>query len=91
MDIQTSDSTGPFTGYRVLELTRGLAGGYAGKLLADAGATVARVDLPDHGDRPRLGTGAGTGGEGSALFRQPLTRTVPRRWWPILFARKTAR
>lgn len=71
MDVQASDEAGPFTGYRVLELTRGLAGGYAGKLLADAGATVARVDLPDHGDPPRLGTGAGarTGGEDSALFR----------------------
>jgi crotonobetainyl-CoA:carnitine CoA-transferase CaiB-like acyl-CoA transferase len=42
-------TTGPFTGVRVLELTRGIAGRTAGMLVADLGADVVRAsdDRPD--------------------------------------------
>ncbi|GAA4990834.1 CoA transferase [Yinghuangia aomiensis] len=74
--------------YRVIEVTRGLAGAYAGKLLVDAGATVARATLPDHGDPVFRSTGIGvhTDEEDSALFRylhagkqrlRPATGNVP--------------
>jgi len=42
-----TDSTEPFAGVRVLELSSGAAGRTAGMLLADLGADVARVVSPD--------------------------------------------
>ncbi|MCP3987908.1 MAG: CoA transferase [Actinomycetia bacterium] len=42
----------PLAGIRVLELAEGIAGPYAGKLLADFGADVIKVEPPD-GDRSR--------------------------------------
>ncbi|MFT7599490.1 MAG: crotonobetainyl-CoA:carnitine CoA-transferase CaiB-like acyl-CoA transferase [Acidimicrobiales bacterium] len=60
----------PLSGIRVVELAEGVAGPYAGKLLADYGADVIKVE-PVHGDRARrLGpfpTGA-IDSEQSALF-----------------------
>lgn len=38
--------TAPFEGLRVLELSDGIAGAWAGKLLADAGAEVIRLEPP---------------------------------------------
>lgn len=68
MTTEPPPNTDPFAGYRVLELSRGLAGAYAGKLLTDAGATVARAARPD--DNPLgHGIGAQTDGDDSALFR----------------------
>ncbi|GAA3383402.1 CaiB/BaiF CoA-transferase family protein [Cryptosporangium minutisporangium] len=55
--------------FRVLDLTTGIAGGYATKLLVDAGADVVKVE-PDGGDPLRRWTacGADPGEGGSALF-----------------------
>lgn len=71
MQPQPQPVPGPFAGYRVLELSRGLAAAYAGKLLTDAGATVARADRPDDQDPPRhlAGTEPRAADPDSALFR----------------------
>ena len=45
---------GLLPGVRVLDLTSGIAGGYAGKLLADAGAEVVKIEAPG-GDALRAG------------------------------------
>ncbi len=45
-------SGGPLAGLRVVELAEGIAGPYAGKLLADYGADVVKVESED-GDRSR--------------------------------------
>ena len=62
----------PLSGVRVVELAQGIAGPYAGKLLADFGADVVKVEPPG-GDRSRqVGPfptdGTGTRPETGALF-----------------------
>jgi crotonobetainyl-CoA:carnitine CoA-transferase CaiB-like acyl-CoA transferase len=56
-------------GLRVVDFSTGIAGPYATKLLADAGADVVKVE-PDGGDPTRRWTASGTdlGGRDGALF-----------------------
>ena len=59
------------TGFRIVELAGSVAGEYCGKLLADFGAEVIKVELPGWGSPTRAMAplvGAVTGSEGSALF-----------------------
>ena len=60
----------PLSDLRVVELATGISGGYAGKLLADAGADVVKVEPPE-GDPLRRWTASRTRlapGEEGALF-----------------------
>ncbi|HET9891185.1 MAG TPA: CoA transferase [Mycobacterium sp.] len=54
----------PFAGWRVLELCNGLAASYCGKMFADAGAGVVKIETPQ-GDSMR---GWSAGGPPGALF-----------------------
>ncbi|MDG4668557.1 CoA transferase [Mycobacterium sp. 236(2023)] len=60
----------PLSGYAVVDLSSGIAGGYCTKLLADGGASVVKVE-PPHGDPLRHWSASGAGiadGEDGALF-----------------------
>jgi formyl-CoA transferase len=66
----------PLAGLRVVELASDIAGPYATKLLADAGAEVVKVEHPDGGDPLRRWVGTDVGNVGdtrntatSAVFR----------------------
>jgi len=64
------DATWPLVGLRVVDLSTGIAGGYATKLLADAGADVVKVEPPG-GDPLRSWTptdGDGAADAGGRLF-----------------------
>ena len=59
------------TGFRVVELAESVAGEYCGKLLADFGAEVIKVEVPECGSPTRTMApivGEDVGCEGSALF-----------------------
>src|SRR5438132_337813 len=64
------EHVGPLRGIRVIELSTGIAGGYATKLFVDAGAEVIKVEPPG-GDPLRRWSpsGADLDGNDSALFR----------------------
>jgi len=51
--VDTAGAQGPLHGFRVLDLSRVLAGPWASQLLADYGATVFKVERPESGDDTR--------------------------------------
>ncbi len=62
----------PLAALRIVDLSTEIAGPYATKLLADAGADVVKVEHPEGGDPLRRWTASGAPlapGEDSALFR----------------------
>lgn len=62
----------PLAGIRVLDLSTEIAGPYCTKLLADAGAEVLKLELPNGGDPLRRWTASGQSlapGEDGVLFR----------------------
>lgn len=65
-------ATAPLAGLRVVEVATDIAGPYAAKLLADAGADVVKVEHPDGGDPLRRWTACGAAvpdGVDAPLFR----------------------
>jgi formyl-CoA transferase len=71
---ETGAAAGPLTGVRVLELGLLLAGPFAGRMLADMGAEVIKVEAPDRPDPVR------EWGRGSYRGR--------KLWWPVLTRNK---
>lgn len=66
------ETTAPLAGYRVVEAANGIPGGYCGKLLADAGADVVKVEPPGGDPIRARNTAPGSGDDGdpdSPLFR----------------------
>jgi crotonobetainyl-CoA:carnitine CoA-transferase CaiB-like acyl-CoA transferase len=63
-------SAHPLSGYTVVELSSGIAGAYCTKLLADAGATVVKLEAPE-GDPLRRWSASGksAGARDQPLFR----------------------
>lgn len=59
MSGHPQNAPGPLTGIRVLDLSRMIAGGVAGMLLADFGADVVKVEAPGQGDPLRQWTTEG--------------------------------
>jgi formyl-CoA transferase len=73
-----SDATGPLRGLRVLELGVILAGPFVGRMLADFGAEVIKVESPDQGDPMRdWGSVRAEGPNGPRAL-----------WWPFLARNK---
>jgi crotonobetainyl-CoA:carnitine CoA-transferase CaiB-like acyl-CoA transferase len=58
----------PFTGFAVVERARMVAGPYGGKLLADLGADVIKVESPEGDPARRLGPFVSPPGDYGALF-----------------------
>jgi crotonobetainyl-CoA:carnitine CoA-transferase CaiB-like acyl-CoA transferase len=53
---EVRDGSRPLSGYRILDLSRLLPGGFATALLADLGAEVIKIEEPKRGDYMRWGT-----------------------------------
>jgi crotonobetainyl-CoA:carnitine CoA-transferase CaiB-like acyl-CoA transferase len=51
--VAASENDGIFSGIRVLDLTQYIAGPMMGKLLADLGAEVIKIEVAPHGDMMR--------------------------------------
>ncbi len=58
------EAIAPFAGWRIIELSSGIAASYCGKMFADAGAEVVKIE-PPQGDPMRQWSAGGTAG---ALF-----------------------
>ncbi len=72
--VVAPEAGGPLVGLRVIELGMILAGPFAGRLLADLGAEVIKIEAPD---RARSDARVGHGHDGD--------RSV---WWPIMARNK---
>ena len=59
---QTTGTTGPLSGIRILDLSRLLPGAYASQMLADFGADVIKIEEPGSGDYGRAMPPHGPGG-----------------------------
>lgn len=69
--MQSTQSAGPLTGLRVLELGQLIAGPYCGQILADFGADVVKLEAPGAGDPMRQW---GTIWEGKSLSWSVISR-----------------
>jgi crotonobetainyl-CoA:carnitine CoA-transferase CaiB-like acyl-CoA transferase len=75
--------TPPLDGLRVVEVATDVAGPYAGKLLADAGAHVVKVEHPEGGDPMRRWTASGVVPDGDGVpfrFLNTSKKSVTLDW-----------
>jgi crotonobetainyl-CoA:carnitine CoA-transferase CaiB-like acyl-CoA transferase len=66
IDMQSERTEAPYSGLRVLELARVLAGPWMGQTLADLGAQVIKIESPDGDETRRWGPPFLTNADGSA-------------------------
>jgi crotonobetainyl-CoA:carnitine CoA-transferase CaiB-like acyl-CoA transferase len=69
MAMSLAVPTSPLAGLRVVDLSTGIAGGYAGRMLADAGASVLKIEVGEGDPLRRWSPSGAEVGDAGGLFQ----------------------